>query len=79
MFKFVLRRMRRFMQAELMEDLAVLRAEVAALRRDTMLREDVGPIIRQMEAALLTIVLTANKAPERTERYEVLGEKPELR
>jgi hypothetical protein len=79
MIKFLLRRMQRFMQAEIMEELAVLRAEVVALRRETMLREDVRPIIRQMEAALLAIALSKNTANERIGRHEFLGEKPELR
>jgi hypothetical protein len=79
MVKFLSRLLRRLMQTEIMDELTVLRAEVAALRRETMLREDVRPTIRQMEAALLAIALNANKAGERTGRYESLREKPELR
>jgi hypothetical protein len=71
----MVRFLRRFMHAEIMEELALLRAEVAALRRETMLREDIGPVVRQMEAALLAIALSANT----TERHEVQGEEPELR
>ncbi|HVE23684.1 MAG TPA: hypothetical protein VNC39_17075 [Acidocella sp.] len=41
-----------------MKELAVLQAEVAALRRDAMLRDDLTPMIRQMEAALLAITLS---------------------
>ena len=65
------------MQAEIMDELAVLRAEVAALRRETMRRDDVRPVIRQMEAALLAIALSHNTANERIGRHE--GERPELR
>ncbi|HTJ90196.1 MAG TPA: hypothetical protein VL356_08480 [Acidocella sp.] len=61
------------MQAEIMEELAGLRAEVAALRRETMLREDVGPVIRQMEAALLAIALSQNTASGRIGRHEFPG------
>jgi hypothetical protein len=75
MVKFLLRQLRRFMQAELQEELVVLRAEVAALRRDIMLREDLRPVIRQMEAALLAIALSANTTHERSG----IGQKPELR
>jgi hypothetical protein len=46
----VLGRLRGFMQAEVMAELAALRAETA--RRDEM-----APLVRQMEAALLTIAL----------------------
>jgi hypothetical protein len=71
--------MQRFMQAEIMEELAVLRAEVAALRREAVVREDVGPIIRQMEAALLAIALSKSTANERMGRHEFLREEPDLR
>ncbi len=79
MIKFLLRRVRRFMQAEVMDELAVLHAEIAALRRDTMLREDVRPVIRQMEAALLAIALSKSTANERIGLHERLGEKAEPR
>ena len=75
MVKFLLRRVRRFMQAEVMEELVALHAEIAALRRETMLREDVRPVIRQMEAALLAIALSKSTANERIGRHEVLGER----
>jgi hypothetical protein len=58
MVRFLLRPMRRFVQADIMKELAVLQAEVAALRRDAMLRDDLTPMIRQMEAALLAITLS---------------------
>ena len=79
MVNLLLRRMRRFMQAEIIEQLAALHAEVAALRRDTMLREDVRPIIRQMEAALLAIALSKSTAGERISLHEVQGERQEPR
>lgn len=72
MVRFLLHRMRRFMTAELLEEMAALHAELAALRRDTMLREDVRPVIRQIEGALLAITLSAHVADER-------AEKPDLR
>ena len=58
MVRFLLRPMRRFVQADIMKELALLQAEVAALRRDAMLRDDLKPMIRQMEAALLAITLS---------------------
>jgi hypothetical protein len=58
MVRFLLRPMRRFVQAEIMKELAALQAEIAALRRDAMLRDDLKPMIRQMEAALLAITLS---------------------
>jgi hypothetical protein len=57
MVKFLLRRVRRFLGAEILDEVVALRAEVAALRRDAAGREDLTPLIRQMEAALLTIAL----------------------
>ena len=60
------------------EQLAALRAEIAALRRESILREDVRPMIRQMEGALLAIALSKNTANERIARQEVLSEQ-ELR
>jgi hypothetical protein len=63
MVKFLLRPMRRFVQAEIRKELAALQAEIAALRRDIMLRDDLKPMIRQMEAALLAIALSKSVEP----------------
>jgi len=63
MVKFLLRPMRRFVQAEIRKELAALQAEIAALRRETMLRDDLKPMIRQMEAALLAIALSKSAEP----------------
>ena len=63
MVKFLLRPMRRFVRAEIMKELASLQAEIAALRREAVLRDDFKPIIRQMEAALLAIALSRSAEP----------------
>ncbi|HEY1855938.1 hypothetical protein [Acidocella sp.] len=62
------------MNAEILNEMAALRAEIAALRSETMLREDVRPMIRQMEAALLAITLSAHVPDERNGRREFMGE-----
>ena len=71
MVNFLLHRVRRYLNAEILEEMAVLHEEVAALRRDTISREDVRPMIRQMEAALLAIALGPNTADEGTGQHEV--------
>jgi hypothetical protein len=65
------------LNAELLEEMATLHEEVASLRRESILRDDVRPMIRQMEAALLAIALGSNAADERTGRCEIVGETPE--
>jgi hypothetical protein len=71
MLKHLFGRLRGFMQAELMAELAASRAELGAMRaelaqtraelaqtRAEMARRDeLAPLARQMEAALLTIAL----------------------
>jgi len=57
MVKGVLRRVRRFLNAEVMAELAAIRAEMA--RKDEM-----APLVRQMEAALLTIALAGKEEGE---------------
>jgi 3,4-dihydroxy-2-butanone 4-phosphate synthase len=56
MLKRLLRRLRGFMQAELM-------AEIAALRGEMARRDELAPLVRQMEAALLTIALAGAQDP----------------
>jgi hypothetical protein len=57
MLKHLLRRLRGFMQAEMMAELAAMRAEMAAMRAEMARRDELAPLARQMEAALLTIAL----------------------
>ncbi len=78
MFKRGFRRLRAFMQAEMMTELAGARAEIGAARAEVAAvhaelaaaraemavmrvemarRDELAPLVRQMEAALLTIAL----------------------
>ncbi|HUW80963.1 MAG TPA: hypothetical protein VMV54_08755 [Acidocella sp.] len=66
MLKFVLRRVRRVMQAEVMAELTSLRAEMAR-------RDEIAPLVRQMEAALLTIALGSAGADENKSRSQPSG------
>jgi hypothetical protein len=66
MLKAVLRRVRGFMLAEVVTELAALRAEILALRgeiarRDELAREELAPVLRQTEEALLTIALNSRE------------------
>ncbi len=57
MLKAMARRLRLFLQADVMAELAVIRAEMAR-------REELSPLLRQMESALLSIALgQENAAP----------------
>jgi hypothetical protein len=69
MLKRAIRRVRRLFYAEVLDEIAGLRAEISALRIELKQGAAVGgglsssPLARQMEAALLTIALNgAEKA-----------------
>jgi hypothetical protein len=55
MLKHLLRRLRGFLQAEMMAELAAMRSEMAGMRAEMARRDELAPLARQMEAALLTI------------------------
>jgi hypothetical protein len=57
MLRRLLGRVRGFMQAETMAELAALHAELATIRAEMARRDEMAPLVRQMEAALLTIAL----------------------
>jgi len=64
MLKPLLRRFRSFMQAEMLPELAAIRAELGAARAELAemragmaRRDELAPLARQMESALLTIAL----------------------
>lgn len=73
MLKSVLRRARRFMLAEVMAELAGLRDDIAGLRgevsslkaelarRDERARDELAPVLRQTEEALLAIALNSRE------------------
>ncbi|MDD2705131.1 MAG: hypothetical protein PHU07_07350 [Acidocella sp.] len=61
MLKRFLRRLSRFMLAEAVTEIAALRQEVAALRAEAARRDEMAPLVQQMERALLTIALTKNQ------------------
>jgi hypothetical protein len=51
------------MQAETMAELAALHAELATIRAEMARRDEMAPLVRQMEAALLTIALGDGAEP----------------
>jgi hypothetical protein len=50
------------MLAEAVAEIAALRQEVAALRTEAARRDEMAPLVQQMERALLTIALTKNQS-----------------
>jgi hypothetical protein len=65
MLKAVLRRVRGFMLAEVVTELAELRAEILALREVVARRDELAPVLRQTEEALLTIALNSREEGKR--------------
>ncbi len=61
MLKRFLRRLSRFMLAEAVTEIAALRQEVVTLRAEAARRDEMAPLVQQMERALLTIALTKNQ------------------
>lgn len=66
MLKKVIRRLQRYAFAEVLAELASLRAEMAR-------RDEIAPLVRQMEAALLTIALGGAGADENKSRNQQSG------
>jgi hypothetical protein len=71
MLKRAIRRVRRMFYAEVLDEIAGLRAEISALRFELKQEAAVGggvassPLARQIEAALLTIALNGANAETR--------------
>lgn len=61
MLKALLRRVRQFMQAGVMAELAAIRAELVAIRMELARRD---ALAQQFEAALLTLALHAQERGE---------------
>ena len=70
MLKAVLRRVRGFMLAEVMAELTGLRAEILVLRGEIARRDELAPVLRQTEEALLTIALNSRQGSEGPSRAE---------
>jgi ribosomal protein L29 len=70
MVKALLRRLRAFLYADVTRELDAIRGELAELRAALARGDDLAPLVRQMENALLTIALNPAEAAPRGRSVE---------